>query len=204
MSATEPNRGRTRLARETRREQIVDAAAEVFRGRDAAEVTFEEIADAAGVSRALVYNYFGDRHGLLEAVYRRHLDELQAKVVEALASTRGAREALRRAVDVHLEFASTDPTGYRYAAGKTPFAGLADAQRDEVRGLANVYGGSGEAVLVARGVITAAREMVLQWLDDGCLDRDQACAVISAFLWGGLFEAHPLGLTLQPTWPVPV
>src|SRR5215470_15509912 len=57
----EPTRTRTRLAREERREQIVDAAAEVFQGRNPADVTFEEIADAAGVSRALVYNYFGDR-----------------------------------------------------------------------------------------------------------------------------------------------
>jgi len=60
-----PTRTRTRLARDERREQLVDAAAAVLQGRDPAEVTFEEIADAAGVSRALVYNYFGDRNGVL-------------------------------------------------------------------------------------------------------------------------------------------
>ena len=57
-------RVRTRLTRATRREQIIDAAVDVFKGRDPNDVTFEEVADAAGVSRALVYNYFGDRRGL--------------------------------------------------------------------------------------------------------------------------------------------
>ena len=50
------SRIRTRLARTQRRDQIVDATAEVLRERDPAVVTFEEIADAAGVSRALLYN----------------------------------------------------------------------------------------------------------------------------------------------------
>ena len=36
--------GRTRLTPELRRAQIVDAAIEVFSGREPSEVTFEEIA----------------------------------------------------------------------------------------------------------------------------------------------------------------
>src|SRR5262252_9657732 len=105
MSATAADRPRTRLAREERRELLVDAASHVFRDRDPAAVTFEEIADAAGVSRALVYNYFGDRQGLIEAVARRASDRLSGRVTEALASTRGLREALAAAIRVSLEFA---------------------------------------------------------------------------------------------------
>jgi hypothetical protein len=41
-------RSRTRLAREERREQILDAATVVFIGRDPVDVTFEEIAEAGG------------------------------------------------------------------------------------------------------------------------------------------------------------
>src|SRR5262249_38965325 len=117
-------RTRTRLAREERREQIVDAAAEVFRGRDPAEVTFEEIADAAGVSRALVYNYFGDRSGLVEAVYRRNVGLLTVRASEALATTRGKENALRALVELHVAFAEADPAGYRYAHGVPAFAPL--------------------------------------------------------------------------------
>src|SRR5947207_6769910 len=85
----DPTRVRTRLGREARREQIVDAAAAVFQRRDPAEVTFEEIADAAGVSRALVYNYFGDRNGVLEAVYRRNLRLLRERIGAVLTTNDG-------------------------------------------------------------------------------------------------------------------
>ena len=106
---TTVERPRTRLAREERRELLVDAAAQVFEGRDPGSVTFEEIADAAGVSRALVYNYFGDRQGLIEAVARRSSEQLSKRVTAALATTRGLREALPAAIRVSLEFALEDP-----------------------------------------------------------------------------------------------
>jgi AcrR family transcriptional regulator len=113
VTAAARPRTRTRLAREERREQIVDAAIALFAGRDPAAVTFEEIADAAGVSRALVYNYFGDRHGLVEAMYCRSTDELDRRVSDALAATRGLRDALSAAVRVHLAFATESPAAWR-------------------------------------------------------------------------------------------
>ena len=61
MPKTTEKRAVTRLDPAVRRTQIIEAAAELFAERDPAEAPFEEIADAAGVSRALVYNYFGDR-----------------------------------------------------------------------------------------------------------------------------------------------
>src|SRR3954451_9637352 len=88
-----PTRTRTRLARDERREQLVDAAAAVLQGRDPAEVTFEEIADAAGGWRALVYNYCGDRNGVLEAVYRRNLRLLRERIGPVVAPSR-CRKAL--------------------------------------------------------------------------------------------------------------
>ncbi len=59
---------RTRLDPDTRRRSIVQAASEVMLGHDPMEVSIELVAEAAGVSRALIYNYFGDRGGLLAAV----------------------------------------------------------------------------------------------------------------------------------------
>ncbi|WCO65065.1 helix-turn-helix domain containing protein [Iamia majanohamensis] len=74
----------TRLDPEVRRELILDAAERVMAGRLPAEVTFEEVADAAEVSRALVYNYFRDRTGLLVALAERTLDRLDREVLGAL------------------------------------------------------------------------------------------------------------------------
>jgi AcrR family transcriptional regulator len=66
-----------------RKAQIVEASITVFAGRDPSSVTFEEIAEAAGVSRALVYNYFGDRGGLLAAVCLHSFDQLDTAIAPA-------------------------------------------------------------------------------------------------------------------------
>jgi AcrR family transcriptional regulator len=200
----EPNRTRTRLAREERREQIVDAAAQVFEGRDPVEVTFEEIADAAGVSRALVYNYFGDRNGVIEAVYRRNVEMLRTRVRKVLEATRGREPALKAAVRVHLEFATDDPFGYRFAAGEPVFARLPDLEQLRVADVAANLGGRPDAHLVARGWLSSLQAMVLYWLDhpDGT-DAEHAADVITAFLRGALAAVDTLGVRLTPTWPVP-
>jgi len=198
-------RTRTRLAREERREQIVDAAAEVFRGRDPAEVTFEEIADAAGVSRALVYNYFGDRGGLVEAVYDRNVRLLTWRVSEALATTAGRANALRALVEVHVAFARDDPAGYRYAAGEPAFARLPELEQDRVARVAKNFGGSADANIVSRGFLSSVQTMVIYWLDhpDDGIAPDRAVDVITAFLRGAIAEVGELGIGLTPQWRKP-
>jgi hypothetical protein len=63
---------------------------------ETADVTFEEVADAAGVSRALVYNCFGDRRGLVAAVFQRHTDRLHAAVVAGFDGNESFRRRSRR------------------------------------------------------------------------------------------------------------
>jgi AcrR family transcriptional regulator len=99
-------RTRTRLDPETRREQIVSAAEAVFQGRDPADVTFEEIAIAAGVSRALVYNYFGDKSGLIAAVYLRSFERLDDTLRAALTGISTPSERLRLVITCYLEVPS--------------------------------------------------------------------------------------------------
>ena len=203
MASRTDTRPRTRLGREERREQLIAAATEVFNGRDPNDVTFEEVAEAAGVSRALVYNYFGDRHGLIEAVHLRHINDLRARVNYALASVRDRRLAMRRVVRVHLEYARLDPVGYTYAVGApdAPQHPRLDAQR--VDDVAAAWGGGVEAELLARGLLAAVRSMTLHWLELDSPDIDRAEDVISQFVWKGAAGASELGLELRPWWPVP-
>jgi AcrR family transcriptional regulator len=196
----DPTRTRTRLARDERREQLVDAAAAVFQGRDPAEVTFEEIADAAGVSRALVYNYFGDRNGVLEAVYRRNLRLLRERIAEVVATTRG-RKALYELVRVNVEFAIENPAGYRYAAGESIFSRLPDLEDRRVSSVAKNFGGEPDSHVVARGWLSAIHGMVIYWLDhpDG-VSAERVIDVIAAFLGGALESVAKQGVI--PRHPV--
>jgi AcrR family transcriptional regulator len=82
-----------RLSKDARREQLLEAALGVVRERGADGLTLVSLAEAAGVSRPIVYDHFGTRAGLLLALYRQ-LDEHHraalAMALEAAESTIGA------------------------------------------------------------------------------------------------------------------
>jgi AcrR family transcriptional regulator len=90
------------------RERVLDAAAACFLRFGLAKTTMEDVAQAAGVSRATVYRQFRNRDDLLRAVvtressrlaaeaerYRRHFDDVGSWLVEGLLFA--LREAPRR------------------------------------------------------------------------------------------------------------
>jgi AcrR family transcriptional regulator len=82
-------------------------------------VTFDEVAEAAGVSRALVHTYLGDRRGLIDAVQVQIVGRLDTWVGHGLrrASTTDAR--LRAIVQGVLAFveAEQDAWGVLGASG---------------------------------------------------------------------------------------
>jgi AcrR family transcriptional regulator len=73
-----------RLDPAQRREQILDAANELFAERALEDVSVEDIASAAGVTRGLVHHYFGGRTdvyiALLERLGAQREDELRPPV----------------------------------------------------------------------------------------------------------------------------
>lgn len=64
-------RARTRLDPDVRRDQILDAAAALFRDSEYSTVPLAEVAERAGVTRGLVHHYFGSKRGLYLAVVER-------------------------------------------------------------------------------------------------------------------------------------
>jgi len=84
----------SRLAPGQRREQILDAANALFSERGYDEVSVEDIASSAGVTRGLVHHYFGGR----KEVYIALLERLGAEREERLAPPVG-RSARARIAD---------------------------------------------------------------------------------------------------------
>jgi AcrR family transcriptional regulator len=83
----------TRLSRQARREQLLDAALGIVRAQGADGLTLVTLAEAAGVSRPIAYDHFVTRAGLLLALYRRLDERHRTAVTEALrtaAPTAGA------------------------------------------------------------------------------------------------------------------
>jgi AcrR family transcriptional regulator len=67
---------RRRLSPEERRNELLTLGAEVFGQRPYDEVRIDEIAERAGVSRALMYHYFPDKRAFFAAVVRAEGERL--------------------------------------------------------------------------------------------------------------------------------
>ena len=67
---------RRRLSPDDRRNELLALGAEVFGQRPYDEVRIDEIAERAGVSRALMYHYFPDKRAFFAAVVRAEGERL--------------------------------------------------------------------------------------------------------------------------------
>ena len=73
---------RTRLSKEERRSQLLDLGVRLLSTRSLDELSIDLLAEEAGISRGLLYHYFGNKHDFHEAVVRRAADDLIAQAVE--------------------------------------------------------------------------------------------------------------------------
>ncbi|MFI2707696.1 TetR/AcrR family transcriptional regulator, partial [Nocardioides sp. CER28] len=89
------NAGTKGVPRADREEQIVEVATEVFGTQGFAATSVGDIAERAGISKPLIYNYFGSKEGLLRACLHRAI-EILAGEFERIA--RGDAVGLERAL----------------------------------------------------------------------------------------------------------
>lgn len=86
-----------------RREALLDAAAMLVAEGGVNAVTMDAVAEAAGVSRPLVYRYFPTTGELLAQLYAREMEEHDAELEHELASTTTFEEALSALIRVWLK-----------------------------------------------------------------------------------------------------
>ena len=180
---------RTRLDPHTRREQILDAAEAAIRDRSLAELTFEAVADSAGVSRALVYNYFGDRRGLLAAVALRTLDQLNTSLHASIDAGLDPVSQLEPLANAYLAFAEDHGALWRsLAAGGVQHRSVAAARRIRVERLAELWGSTPAAVVAAHIVSEVLEAATIGWPGTGDVSAAvaTACRILASGLEAGL------------------
>jgi AcrR family transcriptional regulator len=185
-----------RLDPAIRRALLVEAAATVFRGRDPNEVGFDEVAEAAGVSRSLVYAYFGDRGGLIAAVYLLNLEQLDQELGLALDDHLPDEVRLRRIIRRYLRFARDNEAAWSVlaAAGSLQHPAVQAARRERIERVAAAWGGGPTARLVAGGVVGLLEAGAQDWLDYQDSGLERATDVLFAILWEGLTGVRSRGI----------
>lgn len=78
------------------RELILTAAQKLFATRGLQETSMKDIADEAGVSRATVFNQFGSKHMVLDAITARSLSAYRDMLATALADEKKSTPDLVR------------------------------------------------------------------------------------------------------------
>jgi TetR/AcrR family transcriptional regulator len=97
--------GMTRTAGDTpnAEERILDAAHRVFLRRGSAGARTQEIADEAGVNKALLHYYFRTKERLAAAVFRRAATRLMPPVIATLASDEELETKVERVIEIELD-----------------------------------------------------------------------------------------------------
>src|SRR5215471_17734503 len=91
------------------RDELLDAAQEAIVSGGYDGLRMAEVARRTGVSRQTVYNEFGDKWGVLEAVAARETERFLVDVNAALAEQSDPIDGLRAAVERGLTLAGENP-----------------------------------------------------------------------------------------------
>ncbi|MBF6316578.1 TetR/AcrR family transcriptional regulator [Nocardia cyriacigeorgica] len=184
---------RRRLAPEQRRRLLVDAGARLFAERPYDAVLMEDVATAAGVSRALLYRHFPTKRELFAAVYEQASADLL--VATELDPARPFAEQLAAGLDAHFDYfeanahsviaanrvLATDPTIQAIISGE-----LGELRRRmlDVLGVDGQLREATSAVLMSW--LTYVRVLTIDWLDNSSLTREQMRQVSVGALLGAL------------------
>ena len=102
---------RRRLSPDDRRNELLALGAEVFGQRTYDDVRIDEIAERAGVSRALMYHYFPDKRAFFAAVVRAEGDRLFEATSAAPDPDASLFNQVREGVLAYLRYDEEHPHG---------------------------------------------------------------------------------------------
>ena len=199
---------RTRLPRAEREQQVLDIAHARFAEHGYGAVTMDDVAAAAGVTKPLLYAYFGNKERLYLACLARAGDAMFATVGEAVSGATSPADALRRGLHAFFAFVDEDRDAWRVLFDETLPAGgeIADrvaehrerllalvAQTNIARlpeGRQAEHATEIEAISVA--LLGAAEGLARWWLRTGAIPAADAAELLIATAEPGL-EARAAG-----------
>ena len=199
-SSSQPRR---RLATDARREQLLRAGVELLRVRTPDEISVDDVARRAGISRGLLYHYFADKDAFVVAVLEQASEELR-QALRATSELSG-RERIEAAIDAFIEYAEAHAAGFRavVTGGVTNrnVAALIAQTRERdldafVAGVAAITPdpatARGSKVLRAalHGHMHFIEGVIVRWLATREITREQLRELILRGLWGTVAAAQ--------------
>ncbi|WP_421119442.1 TetR/AcrR family transcriptional regulator [Aquihabitans daechungensis] len=194
---------RSRLSPEERRSQLIGLGLEMLRDRALHELSVDELASAAGISKALVFHYFGSKTDLLQAIAAAAAEEFIAVTEPDPALP--LDEQLEQSMAAFVRYVADNQVGYVMLV-RGP-ASTDDAMRElfertRTRVVERIISKLGPLdpappgfALVVRGWVAFAEEVTTTWVSDPSVDEDVVLALLRDSLTSlvELVLADPLG-----------
>jgi AcrR family transcriptional regulator len=179
------------MPRERREQLILDVAGHVFARAGYDSAPMDEIADRAGVSKPMLYTYFGSKEGLYLAYIERAGGELLERLVGARPAGPGPTAMLRARIGEFLSFVEEHGDGWRVLfrelASTRPFAErVAELRERIVRAIRVMLEDAGAASCagypppaadaIAHAIVGAGESLANWWLDHPEIPRETVAA----------------------------
>jgi AcrR family transcriptional regulator len=178
-----------RLSRDARRSQLVELGVELLRTRSLDHLALEDVASAAGISRALPFHYFPTRQDFLVAV-------IEAAAADLLAATDPGTdleplERLRVGLEGYIDYIEQNSAAYvaivRGAAGADErlaavFQRTREAIVDRILSGLGLEDDDGLIRLAVRGWLGMVEETTVSWLRDRNVPRSDLVWILDEAL----------------------
>jgi AcrR family transcriptional regulator len=121
-------------------DRILDAAERLYTQRDQASIGMNEIARAAGCSRATLYRYFENREALRTAYVHRETYRLGREISQQLDGIHDPRERLIASIIATLRMVRNSPAlASWFAVSRPPIGGEIAGQSEVINALAAAF-----------------------------------------------------------------
>jgi AcrR family transcriptional regulator len=186
---------RTRLSAKQRRAQLVEVASALFAEHGYHNLSMEQLAEAAGVSKPVLYKHFPSKRDLYLALLRNAAGELDAQIRKALAGTTSNRERVRGAISTYLDFVEDRHFRLLFDTAEPNAADVRETIEGVLTGIAQTIStliaedanlSPPAAEFLTVGLLGLAMNGARWWADQQELEKDEAVRLLSQLAWRGL------------------
>lgn len=191
---------RTRLSAADRRAQLLEVAGRLFAEQGYYGLSMEQLADAAGVSKPVLYQHFPSKHVLYLALVRDAVTEMEEQVRKALDGTDDNRARVEGAIDAYFDFVEDRRFGLLFVTAELTDPDVRAAVEGAMAGVADAVGAliaedaglsSQSAAFLATALRGLASEGARWWLEHPEVDKGEAVLLLSRLAWRGLGSFPP-------------
>ncbi|MES9536082.1 MULTISPECIES: TetR/AcrR family transcriptional regulator [unclassified Actinomadura] len=186
------------MSRAEREQQMLDVAERVFGERGYQAASMDEIAERCGVSKPMLYEYFGSKDGLLVACVSRSKAELFEATQKAMAGATTPEDILWRGMVAYFRFIDEHSRSFAMLL-REPTAATPDAVQavDETRrqqssliaGVLRTFAPAapdGVVEAYTQIIMGASERMALWQTSRPDVSAEDAARYMTDFCWNGL------------------